>query len=147
MRWIYIVATTIPILIGMITTMSIMSIIIGPPVIKFGGGEPTLIIDAASITKVGNSYALILDVHNPGGAGVYIIGIKVNGKDIKNGPSFQNPLKIEGGASEEISYLIGVVKPVKNRYNITVLYVPETTQSIRATYIIIPAQTMGQAKT
>ncbi len=140
MRWVYIVATTIPILIGMITTMSIMSIIVGPPVIKFGGGEPTLLIDSASITSLGKSKALILDVHNPGGAGVYIIGIKINGIDIKNGPSFQSPLEIAGGASEEISYIIGDIKPVKNTYNITILYVPETVQSIRSTYIIIPAQ-------
>ncbi len=140
MRWAYVVATTIPIIIGMITTMSIMSILVGPPTIRFGGGEPTLIIDSAMITEMGKNKVLILQVHNPGGGKVFIIGIKINGKDINGGPSFQNPLVVEGGQSTEISYLIGNIKPVNNQYNITVLFVPETMQNIRSTYVIIPGK-------
>ncbi len=149
MRWIYLVVTVIPTLLGMIVTLMILTILIGPPTIKLGGGPSTIIIDNAYITidPATKNKVFFIELHNPGGGKVYIIGIKINNKDLRNGPSFGNPLIVEGGQSSTISYIIPKkIKPVRNHYNITLLYAPETGAAIYSASVIIPVPAQQAAK-
>ncbi len=148
MRWMYLVVTVIPTLLGMMITLMILTILIGPPQIKLGGGPSTLVIDNAYMTidPATKNRVLIIDLHNPGSGKIYIIGIKINNKDLKGGPSFTNPLVIGGGESQEISYIIPKnIKPVRKLYNITLLYAPETGGGIYTASILIGASTLVSA--
>ncbi len=113
----------------MLTTLLIMSIVIGPPTISFGTTGPgTILVEYAYLQPFDHKQALIMKLHNPGGSRVYIIEIDVNNKKLPT-PTFTNPLIINAGESTEVSYLIPPVKN-SNRIHVVIKYVPETMQNI-----------------
>ncbi len=148
MRWLYFIVTVIPILLGMIVTLMILSILVGPPTIKFGG-KTTLVIYNAYFTKntSGKYNVLVMDLYNPGGSKILIIGIKINNKDLPGGPSFSNPLTIDGGAVTTVSYIVPEnLLTVNTNYNITILFAPETGEAIYSTSVLIPSSETAPAK-
>lgn len=149
MRWLYFTVTVIPTLLGMIVTLMILTILVGPPTIRFGGGESTLVIYNAYFTKdpSGKNNVIVMDLHNPGGSKILVIGIKINNKDLPDGPSFSNPLIVDGGSTMTISYIVPKNLLSRNtNYNITVLFAPETGEAIYSTSVLIPSPGAASAK-
>jgi len=85
LRWIYILNIVIPMFLGMMTTMLILTFTIGPPVAQPPiQTPPWLLIESINETKIGNDIVLVFVARNPGDQSLYIMRIVVNNKTLVN---------------------------------------------------------------
>jgi len=83
LRWIYILNIIIPMFLGMMTTMLILTFTIGPPIAQPPVQTPPwLLIESINETKVGNDIILIFTARNPGDLSLYITRIVVNNRTL-----------------------------------------------------------------
>ncbi|OYT38049.1 MAG: hypothetical protein B6U89_06450 [Desulfurococcales archaeon ex4484_58] len=122
----------IPAVLGMLTTLLILSIVIGPPTVIIGAGRipPTLIIVSYDFTTVGNTKILRINVSNPGDASLYVTEIYVNGKCV-----LRKYIEVEAHTQvKEISFALPKIRGSK--LNVTILYAPEV-GSLNSTQLFI----------
>jgi len=134
LRWLYLLTVIIPTLLGMMTTLVILSIAIGPPTaILSTPVPPDLYITSANYTKIGRDYAIIIRVYNPGDQGLYILNIYANNKLVYTKHTY-----IEPHMTKELSFVLP--RKMRGRINVTIIWTPEqgTAPHRTTTFINVP---------
>jgi len=135
MRWLYITMVAIPTLLGMLTTLLILSVVIGPPAVIIGGKNPAyLLVDPPDFLKEGNSVIAILRLHNTGDKGLYVLRVLVN-----NQAKFTSETYLGPRESREISFEIGRIRG--STLNITIVWAPAEGGGLMSNTILVPAPT------
>ncbi len=116
----------IPTMLGMLTTLVILSIVIGPPTVVFTARvPPELIIESWNVTKIGKDYALILKVYNPGDEGLHVTKIYVNGKVVVDREIYIEPRS----PIRDISFVLPKTK--RSKLNVSIVWSTEAGESRR----------------
>lgn len=131
MRWLYLLTVIIPTLLGMMTTLVILSIVIGPPTAIFSTPVPAeLLIMGTNYTRIGRDYAVIIQVYNPGDQGLYVLRIYANDK-----PVFLKYTYIAPRTGKELQFMLP--RRMYGNINVTIVWIPEDGEVKHATYTFI----------
>jgi len=122
----------IPTLLGLITTLVILSITIGPPSVIIGARKipATLVIESAKVERMGKSYLVKVRVYNAGDEGLYIMRILANGRAVFKSQTYLNPRS----DVRELSFIIKRTRGSK--LNVSIVWAPET-GSLRRNDVIL----------
>jgi hypothetical protein len=111
----------IPTLLGMMTTLLILSIVIGPPTTVFSTPiPPDLIVESWEVTQSGRDRIVTLYVYNPGDQGLYILSIYANNKQVV----FKHIYVPPHSQIKQVQFILPRFKRV-SRVNVSILWRPE----------------------
>lgn len=103
MRWIYILFTLVPIFGGMLTTFTILSVLVGPPVIVVSPQKfpAELYVVSSEARYTGSNLYISLIISNRGGEDMLVKSITFRGVEVA-----KPELLIPPGGEERIEFLI-----------------------------------------
>lgn len=103
MRWIYILFTLVPVFGGMLTTFTILSVLVGPPIIVVGPQKfPAMLYVVSSEARYSGSNLYVrLNISNRGGEDMLIKSITFRGIEVA-----KPGLIVKPGEEKMIDFLI-----------------------------------------
>lgn len=132
LKWLYLLTMIIPTLLGMFTTLVILSIVIGPPTAIFTPPIPAeLFIENWVVNRSGRDVFVIIRVRNPGDEGLYIQRIYADEKEVVSRRIYIDPKS----DIREISFVLP--RRIGSVVNIKIVWNPETSGEEKTTIITV----------